>query len=152
VLALAPLPRSKPMMAAAFAMTLAMGLISLGGTYSYQRGMGVIVATRNELEHKGIPRSAIDAGYALNGEDLYRYPKHGIESMELEGGIPMITSPLVGQYTIASGPIAGTEVVRRLKWPGPFGIGHRYFYLLKKSPVPTGTGNASSAAPVPPKN
>ncbi len=27
---------------------------------------------------------------------------------------------------------AGTEVVRRLKWPGPFGLGHRYFYLLKK--------------------
>ena len=152
VLALAPLPRSRPMMAAAFAMTLAMGLISLGGTYSYQRGMGVIVATRNELEHKGVPRSAIDAGYALNGEDLYRYPKHGIESMELEAGIPMITSPQVGQYTIASGPIAGTEVVRRLKWPGPFGLGHRYFYLLKKSPVPTDAGNASSIAPTPHKN
>ena len=131
VLALAPLPRSRMVQAAAFAMTLAMGLLSLGGTYAYQRGLGVILATRNELEHEGVPRAAIDAGYVLNGEDLYRYPKHGIETMELEGGIPMITSPKVNEYTIASGPIAGTEVVRRLKWPGPFGLGHRYFYLVR---------------------
>ena len=31
--------------------------------------------------------------------------------MELEAGIPMITSPKVGEYTIASEPIAGMEVV-----------------------------------------
>ena len=113
-------------------MTLAMGLLSLGGTYAYQRGLGVILATRNELEREGVPRSAIDAGYVLNGEDLYRYPKHGIETMKLEGGIPMITSPKMDEYTIASEPIAGTEVVRRLKWPGPFGLGHRYLYLVRK--------------------
>jgi hypothetical protein len=132
VLALAPLPRRRLVMAAGFAMTLAMGLMSLGGTYAYQRGLAVVLATRNELEHQGVPRSAIDAGYPLNGEDLYRYPKHGIETMELESGIPMITSPKVNEYTIASEPIAGMEVVRRLKWPGPFGLGHRYFYLVKK--------------------
>ena len=132
VLALAPLPRSRLVMAAGFAMTLAMGLLSLGGTYAYQRGMAVVLAARNDLEHQGVPRSAIDAGYALNGEDLYRYPKHGIETMQLEAGIPMITSPKVNEYTIASEPIAGMEVVRRLKWPGPFGLGHRYFYLVKK--------------------
>ena len=132
VLALAPLPRSRAVVAAGFAMTLAMGLMSLGGTYAYQRGMAVIVATRNELEHQGVPRSSIDAGYALNGEDLYRYPKHGIETRELEAGIPMITSEKTVEYTIASEVIAGTQLVRRLKWPGPFGLGHRYFYLLKK--------------------
>ena len=107
VLALAPLPRIRLVQAAGFAMTLAMGLMSLGGTYAYQRGMALILAARNDLEHEGVPRSAIDAGYALNGEDLYRYPKHGIETMELEAGIPMITSPKIGEYTIASEPIAG---------------------------------------------
>jgi len=132
VLALAPLPRSRMVKAAGLAMTLAMGLMSLGGTYAYQRGMAVILATRNQLEREGVPRSAIDAGYALNGEDLYRYPRHGIETMELEAGIPMITSTKVDEYTIASEPLAGTQLVRRLKWPGPFGLGHRYFYLVKK--------------------
>jgi len=136
VLALAPLPRSRPVRAAGFAMTLAMGLMSLGGTYAYQRGMGVVLATRDQLEREGVPRSAIDAGYALNGEDLYRYPRHGIETMQLEAGIPMITSQKLDEYTIASEPIAGTEVVRRLEWPGPFGLGHRYFYLVKKQTAP----------------
>ena len=147
VLALAPLPRSRMVRAAGFAMTLAMGLMSLGGTYAYQRGLAAILATRNELEHEGVPRSAIDAGYALNGEDLYRYPKHGIETMKLEAGIPMITSQKVDEYTIASEPIAGTEVVRRLKWPGPFGLGHRYFYLVKKRAAAGNGSNPPNAAP-----
>jgi len=147
VLALAPLPRSKMVRAAGFAMTLAMGLMSLGGTYAYQRGLAAILATRNELEHEGVPRSAIDAGYALNGEDLYRYPKHGIETMKLEAGIPMITSQKVDEYTIASEPIAGTEVVRRLKWPGPFGLGHRYFYLVKQRAAAGNGSNPPNAAP-----
>jgi len=147
VLALAPLPRLRLVQAAAFVMTLAMGLMSLGGTYAYQRGMAVVLATTNQLEREGVPRSAIDAGYALNGEDLYRYPKHGIDSMQLEAGIPMITSPTVGEYTIASGPIPGTEVVRRLEWPGLFGLGHRHFYLLKES-APAGSDSSATA----PKN
>ncbi|HEV2169738.1 MAG TPA: hypothetical protein VGR40_02260, partial [Candidatus Binatus sp.] len=83
-------------------------------------------------------------------EDLYRYPKHGIESMQLEAGIPMITSPKINEYTIASGPISGTEVVRRLEWPGPFGLGHRYLYLLKKSAA--GGGESSGASATEPKN
>jgi hypothetical protein len=136
VLALAPLPRVRLVKYAAFAMTFAMGLVALGGTYSYQRGLGVILATRNALEHQGVPRSAIDAGYSLNGEDLYRYPKHGIETMKLEEGIPMITSPTVGEYTIASDAIPGAEIVQRLKVPGPFGLGHRYFYLVRKRRTP----------------
>jgi hypothetical protein len=146
VLALAPLPRSRMVQAAAFAMTLAMGLMSLGGTYAYQRGMAVVLATRNELEHQGVARSAIDAGYVLNGEDLYRYPKHGIETMTLEAGIPMITSPKMDEYTIAGEPIAGMEVVRRLKWPGPFGLGHRYLYLVKK-PIAADGRTSHDAAP-----
>ncbi len=146
VLALAPLPRSRMVKAAGLAMTLAMGLMSLGGTYAYQRGMAVILATRNELEREGVPRSAIDAGYALNGEDLYRYPKHGIESMKLEAGIPMITSDKAAEYTIANEPIPGTEVVERLKWPGLFGLGHRYFYLVKQRAA-AGNGINPPSAP-----
>ena len=136
VLALAPLPRMRLVKIAAFAMTFAMGLIALGGTYSYQRGLGVILAARNALEREGVPRAAIDAGYSLNGEDLYRYPKHGIETMKLEAGIPMITSPKVDEYTIASDAIPGAEIVRRFKAPGPFGLGQRYFYLVRKRRTP----------------
>jgi hypothetical protein len=138
VLALARLPRSRMVVAAAFAMTLAMGLMALGGTYSYQRGLEVLVTARNTLEREGVPRSAIDAGYSLNGEDLYRYPKHGIDTMRLEAGIPMITSRTIDEYTLASEPIPGTDVVKRIRWPGPFGLGHRYIYLVKKSATRAG--------------
>ncbi|MGB7469540.1 MAG: hypothetical protein WBW58_09215, partial [Candidatus Acidiferrum sp.] len=127
------------------------GLMSLGGTYAYQRGMAAILATRNELERKGVPRSAIDAGYALNGEDLYRYPKHGIDTMKLEAGIPMITSEQLDEYTIASKPLDGTQVVRRLEWPGAFGLGHRYFYLVKKQAAAGNGGNPPTAAPAAPQ-
>ena len=145
VLALSRLPRSRIVMSAGFAMTLAMGLIALGGTYSYQRGLAAILAARNALEREGVPRSSIDAGYSLNGEDLYRYPKHGIETMKLEAGIPMITSQQVDEYTIASEPIPGTVIVRRIRWPGPFGLGHRFIYLVKKPAArPRDTGNDRS--------
>jgi hypothetical protein len=39
--------------------------------------------------------------------------------------------------------------VRRLKWPGPFGLGHRYFYLVRKHLAADGT--PPSTAPVQPK-
>ena len=65
---------------------------------------------------------------------------------QLEAGIPMITSPQMAEYTIASEVDRRHEVVRRLKWPGPFGLGHRYFYLVKKRPAPA-DANPQNAAP-----
>lgn len=133
ILAMAPMPENLAARAAALVMTFAMGLLSLGGTYAYQRGLAVIVAARDQLVHRGVARSAIDAGYELNGEELYRYPKaEGAETMKMEAGIPMITSGQVEEYTIASRPFTGTEVVRRLEWPGRFGIGRRYLYILRR--------------------
>jgi hypothetical protein len=40
------------------------------------------------------------------------------------------------EYTIASDAIPGAEIVRRFKAPGPFGLGHRYFYLVRKRRTP----------------
>lgn len=133
ILAMAPMPEMLTARAAAFAMTLAMGLLSLGGVYAYQRGLAVVISARNELEQHGVKRSAIDAGYELNGEQLYRFPKgDAAETMKMEAGIPMITSGHVEEYTIASRPFAGTTIVQRLEWPGTFGLGHRYIYVLRR--------------------
>ncbi len=71
--------------------------------------------------------------------------------MQLEGGIPMITSQKEDDYTIASVPLAGMEVVRRLKWPGPFGLGHRYFYLVRKQ-ITVNVGTPGNPPAVPPVN
>jgi hypothetical protein len=151
LLALSPWPRLKLAPVAAAVMTAALAMISLGGTYAYQRGLSAVIGMRDALEREGVPRSAIDAGYSLNGNDLYRYPKHGIDSMKLESGIPMITSPRVVEYTLASAPIAGTEIVSRFKWPGPFGLGSRQLYVLKRARpprnVPAATPSANQLAP-----
>ena len=53
VLALAPLPRSRLITSAGFAMTLAMGLMSLGGAYAYQRGLTTMLAMRDALDKRG---------------------------------------------------------------------------------------------------
>lgn len=134
IVARARLPRSRFVKGAAFAMTLAMGLMSLGGTYAYQRGLSAIVQARNSLEAEGVPRAKIDAGYEMNGEDLYRYPKEGIDTMQFEAGIPMITSAKLDEYTIAAAPIPGLKIIRTLEWPGMFGLGRRDLYVLKRPP------------------
>lgn len=130
ILALAPLPQKRLAKVGALAMTAAMGLLSLGGTFAYQRGLASVIEARNLLEREGVPRRAIDAGYDLNGEELYRFS--GEDTMRAEAGIPMVTSARLDEYTVAVRPFAGTRVVGRLTWPGPFGLGRRELYVLQR--------------------
>jgi hypothetical protein len=132
ILALAPLPQTLPMRIAALAMTAAMGLMSLGGTYSYHRGLTAVIAARDTLVSRGIKRSAIDAGYALNGLDLYRFARPGGESPREVAEVPMITSAKIEEYTIAAGPIPGTEIVDTIRLPGMFGLGSHEIYVLRR--------------------
>ncbi len=153
LLALTPLPEKLPAQVAALVMTVAMGLMSLGGTYSYQRGLAAVIAARDMLEKSGVRRSAIDAGYGLNGLDLYRFPISGPETVDDEAGIPMVTSAEIAEYTIAMHPLPGTKVVGRVFWPGPFGLGSRELYVLHRPNAladdeddrTTGTANSRSA-------
>ena len=132
ILALAPMPETLPTRLAAFAMTAAMGLMSLGGTYSYQRGLTAVMAARDTLEERGIKRSAIDAGYGLNGLDLYRFARAGGESPHDVAEVPMIMSAKLDEFTIAAGPIPGTEVVDTITLPGMFGLGSREIYVVRR--------------------
>ena len=134
ILALAPLPQKFPAQVAALAMTAAMGLMSLGGVYSYQRGLAAVMAARDMLESRGINRASIDAGYELNGLDLYRFAREGGESPSEASHIPMITSDRVDDYTIAALPFPGTEVIETISQPGPFGLGSRPLYVLRRVP------------------
>jgi hypothetical protein len=146
ILALAPLPENVPAQAAAFAMTAVMGLMSLGGTYSYQRGLTAVMAARDLLEKNGIQRSAIDAGYEFNGLDLYRFPRRGEETLRDEAGIPMITSAKVDEYTIAARPFPGTEIIGRISGPGPFGLGSREMYVLRRIQKSASPGTSRSGS------
>jgi len=132
IVALAPLPNRLPAKALTFTAIGIMGLLSMGGVYAYQRGLAAVMAERDQLLRQGVPRRAIDAGYELNGLDLYRFPEKGEDEFRDERGIPMITSAKVDEFTIASRVLPGTVIVRRFSWPGPFGVGSRDLYVLKK--------------------
>lgn len=147
LLALAPLPRGRGFVAAAAAMTVLMGLVSLGGLYAYQRGAQAVLEARDALLASGIPRAAIDAGYSLNGQDLYRYLQGRPDTPADERGIPMITSPEPRPYMIAAAPLAGTEIVRRFTYPGPFGLGARPLYVLRLKQPRTDAGSAGLQSP-----
>jgi hypothetical protein len=132
LLALAPAPRGLASGALAAVMLAVLGWFAAAGVYDQQRGLEVVMAARDSLIHQGVPRTAIDAGYPLNGNDLYRDPKPGEqETFTLEAGIPLVTTLEHKPYTIAAEPMADTQIIRRFRWPGPLGFGHRTLYLLK---------------------
>jgi len=136
LLALAP-PREKSGRAIAVAGVIALGLISITGVYDHQRGLEAIVAARDALERSGVPRGDIDAGYSLNGGDLYYCCENAlaIEQEKLAPQVPMITSGDLARYTIAGAPMPGTIIRRRISWPGPFGFGRRELYVLERIPA-----------------
>ena len=144
MLALTPLRSRSLAIPAALAMTAIMGIASTAGLYDYQRGLGAVIAARDALEREGVPRPQIDAGYSLNGADLYHFADQAEaqDSLEREQGIPMITSSALDDYTIAAAPITGTEIVRRLDWPGACGSSRRDLYVLRRTNVTSTHGES----------
>ncbi len=133
LLVLAP-PRGISGRTVAVAGVIILGLISIAGVDDYQRGLAAIVAARDALERSGVPRSDIDAGYSLNGGDLYYESPLAIEHEKMAPQVPMITSSELAPYAIAGAPVDGTRILRRIRWPGPLGCG-RQIYILERIPA-----------------
>ncbi len=145
LLAAAPPPAGVVSRAAGLVLLAGLGWFAAAGVYDQQRGLEAVIAARDALTREGVPRAAIDAGYPLNGEDLYRSAPPGQkETFETEAGIPMITSGELEEYTIASAPVPGTAIGYRFGWPGMSGLGRRELYVLKSNAV----GPASSGSPL----
>ncbi|MGO9059081.1 MAG: glycosyltransferase family 39 protein [Candidatus Binataceae bacterium] len=133
LLAVARRPQGLASRVTSLALLAVVGWFALGGAYAQQRGLDTVIMVRDALLNDGVPRSAIDAGYPLNGNDLYRDARPGErETLSTEAGIPLITSKELSQYTIAAAPVSGTVILRRFGWPGSWGFGRRPLYLLKR--------------------
>jgi hypothetical protein len=151
-LLLAVSPRSHGLGARVTSLTMMalLGWFALGGVYAQQRGLAAVIGVRDTLINGGVPRNALDAGYPLNGHDLYREAPSGQrETVASEAGIPLITSLDLKQYTIAAAPISGTMIVKRFGWPGTWGLGQRPLYLLKgvAAALPSGPSTVSAGGP-----
>ena len=132
LLALAPYRYGAMSGALSVVMLAVMGWFAAAGVYDQQRGLEAVISVRDALLHDGIARGAIDAGYPLNGSDLYRDPQPGqTETFALEAGIPPITTMKLKPYTIAAAPLSDSVIVQRFQWPGVLGFGRRTLYLLK---------------------
>ncbi|HTY54996.1 MAG TPA: glycosyltransferase family 39 protein [Candidatus Binataceae bacterium] len=132
MLALAP-PERMAGRVAAITGVIVLALISLAGVDDHQRALGTVAAIRDDLERSGVARSDIDAGYALNGGDLYHENPTVIERWGTAPRIPMITSDALARFTIAAAPVEGTRVIRRAPWPGPLGCDGRGIYVLERT-------------------
>jgi hypothetical protein len=130
-LALAPLPRRTVAITSAGLMTAALALVSVAGLVSYHRTMQKIVMETGALLQQGISRKQIDAGYSLNGRDLYIYPVQGIDTARDEPRIPLITTPTTLPYVISTSPIRDTVIWHRFSGCGPLGFGRRPLFVLR---------------------
>jgi hypothetical protein len=133
-LAVAPLPRRPSVRAAGGLMTALLAFISAGGLISYHCTMQRVAMQTEALIRQGIPRRQIDAGYSLNGRDLYVYPAKGMDSAHDEPPIPLIIRSPVLPYVISNSPIANSVILRRFSACGPFGFGRRSLFVLKTEP------------------
>jgi hypothetical protein len=86
------------------------------------------------LEQNGVQRDQIDAGYALNGGDLY-LGAGGTESSNSDR-VPMITSKGLAPYVISERPIAGLVIVRTFKVSRLPGVDREIFVLRRHDVAP----------------
>jgi hypothetical protein len=126
VLALATGPITGWRLFGSIVILVAIGFFSAAAVYDHQRGLAMLIEARNSLERSGVPREQIDAGYPLNAEDI-----HLKSSDSRRDQVPMVTSARMAEFTIAATPVPGSEIVRRLQWPGPFGFGNRELLVMR---------------------
>jgi hypothetical protein len=131
ILALAPFRLRPSLRIAAFTALAILGLFSLAGVRDYQRGLQMVLDAVFDLEKQGVTRANIDAGYPLNGADLYPFDSDPALDPELND-VAMVTSLGYRDFIIAARPLPGTEIIRRITAPGLFGLASRTIYVLHR--------------------
>jgi len=84
------------------------------------------------LRGKSIPFASIDAGYVLNGWNLYAHPDNLSPGDVPERDVPLVTSGEKKTYIIAASPIAGYRVLREYSWPIPLTSFKPKIYVLEQ--------------------
>jgi 4-amino-4-deoxy-L-arabinose transferase-like glycosyltransferase len=107
-------------------------LISLSGTWdNLQLGRAVQRAFES-LQQQGIPMAEIDAGYPLNGWNLYGHPENLPAGAMPHRDVPRVTVEIEKPYVIAASPLPGYQVLREIRWSPSFWIAADRVYVLKK--------------------
>lgn len=86
------------------------------------------------LREKDIPLASIDAGYVLNGWNLYAHPENLPPSAVPQQDVPFVTSQTRTPYVLAAAPIPGYRVLRVYEWFIPFTVFEYKMYVLEELP------------------
>jgi hypothetical protein len=84
------------------------------------------------LREKEIPLASIDAGYVLNGWNLYAHPENLPPGAVRERDVPFVTSGEKKPYVIAASPVTGYRVLREYSWSIPFRSLDYKVYVLEE--------------------
>jgi len=85
------------------------------------------------LRQKNIPIASIDAGYVLNGWNLYAHPENLRAGADRRRDVPFVTSKEKQPYVIASSPIPGYEILLEYSWQPLFLPTTFSIYALKRT-------------------
>ena len=116
----------------ASALLVAWSGIAISGTRDMLAFNDTAAALAREAEASGIPRWDIDAGWALNGWDLYAHPEHLPPGADRRYQVPFVTSDGPAHYTITNSPLPNSEILRvvpleRASWQST-----RTLYLVRQ--------------------
>ena len=86
--------------------------IAISGTRDMLAFNDAAATLARETEATGIPRWDIDAGWALNGWDLYAHPEHLPPGADRRYEVPFVTSDGPTHYNITNSPLPNSEILR----------------------------------------
>lgn len=96
----------------AFALLFVWSGIAISGTRDMLAFNEAAAALARETEATGVPRWDIDAGYALDGWDLYAHPENLAPGSDRHYQVPFVTSEDPTHYSITNSPLPNSEVMR----------------------------------------
>jgi len=96
----------------AAAMLVVWSGVAISGTRDMLAFNQAAATLERETEASGIPRWDIDAGYALNGWNLYAHPENLPPGTDRRYEVPFVTSDRPTHYSITNSPLPDSEILR----------------------------------------
>lgn len=90
--------------------------LSLAGTWDNLRLVETTARAFDWVRSQGVAVADVDAGYALNGWNLYVHPENLPAGATPARSVPFVTSQERKPYAVALGPLDGYRIVRSFSW------------------------------------
>jgi hypothetical protein len=102
-------PASWPRGAAALLVYAVIGVVAVRDRINAEQAVWSAV---NDLVQRGVPVSAIDAGYSVNGWLQYAHPEQAHRDANGRVAVPFVNGDALLPWVVAASPLPGTEVDR----------------------------------------